>query len=132
MHDIGTSLVAQLVKKKKKKKNLPAILCRIIVGDPPTLLFLPPTKVGDFGSIPGSGTSPEEVIGYSLQYSWISNSGPEGKVFTSIEADLGLILGLGRSPGGGHGNPLQDSCLENPMDRRAWWAIVHGVTKSQT
>ena len=40
--------------------------------------------------------------------------------------DLGLIPGSGRSPGGGHGNPLQYSCLENPMDRGAWWATVHG------
>ena len=46
--------------------------------------------------------------------------------------DAGLILGLGRSPEGGHGNPLQYSCLENPMDRGAWQAIVLGVTKSQT
>ena len=46
--------------------------------------------------------------------------------------DLGSIPGLGRSPGGGHGNPLQYSCLENPMDREAWWATVYGVTKSQT
>ena len=46
--------------------------------------------------------------------------------------DSGLIPGLGRSPGGGHGNPLQYSCLENSMDRRAWWATVNGVTKSQT
>ena len=43
--------------------------------------------------------------------------------------DVGLISGLGRSPGGGHGNPLQYSCLENPMDRGAWRAAVHGVTK---
>ena len=42
------------------------------------------------------------------------------------------ISGLGRSPGGGHGNPLQYSCLENPMDRGAWWATVHGVAKSQS
>ena len=42
------------------------------------------------------------------------------------------ISGLGRSPGEGHGNPLQYSCLENPMDRGAWWATVHGVTESQT
>ena len=42
------------------------------------------------------------------------------------------IPGLGRSSGGGHGNPLQYSCLENPMDRGARWATVHGVTKSQT
>ena len=46
--------------------------------------------------------------------------------------DAGSIPGLGRSPGGGHGNPPQYSCLENPMDRGAWQAKVHGVTKSQT
>ena len=46
--------------------------------------------------------------------------------------DAGSIPGLGRCPGGGHGSPLQYSYLENPMDRGAWWAIVHGLTKSQT
>ena len=46
--------------------------------------------------------------------------------------DEGLILGLGKSPRGGHGNPLQYSCLENPMDRGAWWATVHRVVKSWT
>ena len=46
--------------------------------------------------------------------------------------DIGSIPRLGRSPGRGHGNQLQDSCLENPMDRGAWWAIVQGVTKSWT
>ena len=45
--------------------------------------------------------------------------------------DLGSITGSGRSPGGGHGNPLQYSCLENPMDRGAWRATDHRVTKSQ-
>ena len=45
--------------------------------------------------------------------------------------DMGLIPGLGRSPGGGHGNPLQYSCLENPKDRGAWWTIVYRVEKSQ-
>ena len=44
----------------------------------------------------------------------------------------GLIPGLGRSPRAGHGNPLQYSCLQNPMDRRAWQTTVHGVTKSRT
>jgi len=43
-----------------------------------------------------------------------------------------LIPGLGRSPGEGNGNPHEDSCLENSMDREAWWATVHGVAKSQT
>ena len=46
--------------------------------------------------------------------------------------DKGLIPGLGSSPGGGNGNPLQYSCLENSMDRGAWWATVHGVTKNRT
>ena len=45
--------------------------------------------------------------------------------------DMGLIPGLGRCLGGGNGNPLQYSCLENLMDRGAWWATVHEVTKSQ-
>ena len=46
--------------------------------------------------------------------------------------DAGSVPGLGRPPGGGHGNPLQYSCLENPMDRGAWRTTVHGVAKSQT
>ena len=46
--------------------------------------------------------------------------------------DLGSIPGLRRSPGEGNGNPLQYSCLENPMDGRAWWATVHRVAKSRT
>ena len=46
--------------------------------------------------------------------------------------DMGLIPGFGRSPGGGHGHPLQYSCLENPMHRRAWQAMVHRVAKSLT
>ena len=48
------------------------------------------------------------------------------------KGDAGLIPRLGRPPGGEHGNPLQYTCLENSMDRRAWRAIVHGVTKSWT
>ena len=46
--------------------------------------------------------------------------------------DPGFIPGWGRSPGGGNGNPLQFSCLENPMDRGSWWATVLGVSKSWT
>ena len=58
---------------------------------------------------------------------------PELFTYTVLEAgDLGLIPGSGRSPGGGSGNPLQYSCLENSMDKGAWWATVHGVTKSRT
>ena len=58
--------------------------------------------------------------------------GSEVKASACNAGDLGLIPGLGRSPGEGNGNPLQYSCLENPMDRGAWWATVYGVAKSQT
>ena len=60
------------------------------------------------------------------------SGGSVEKIPPAIAGDVGLILGSGRFPGGGHGNPLQYSCLENPMDREALWATVHGVTKSQT
>ena len=69
--------------------------------------------------------------------SGLTNVFPGGAVVNNMPAnagdlrDTGSILGSGRSPGEGHGNPLQYSCLENPMDRRAWWAI-DGVTKSWT
>ena len=56
----------------------------------------------------------------------------DGKESACNTGDLGLITGLGRSPGEGNGNPLQHSCLENSMDRGAWWATVHGVAKSRT
>ena len=58
---------------------------------------------------------------------WLS-----GKEFACNAGDPGLIPGLGRSPGGGHGNPLLYSCLENPMDRGAWRAVVYRVTQSRT
>ena len=58
--------------------------------------------------------------------------GSQSKESAFSVGDPGSVPGLGRSRGEGHGNPLQYSCLENPMDRRAWWATVPGVTKSQT
>ena len=58
---------------------------------------------------------------------WLSS-----KESISKPGDTGSIPGSGRSPGGGHGNPLQYSCLENPKDRGAWWATVHRVTNNQT
>ena len=58
--------------------------------------------------------------------------GSDGKASVYNAGDLGLIPGSGRSPGEGNGNPLQYYCLENPMDRGAWQATVHGVAKSQT
>ena len=59
-------------------------------------------------------------------------SGSDGKESACSVGDLGSIIGLERSPGGGNGNPLQYSCLENPMEKGAWQATVQGVAKSQT
>ena len=58
--------------------------------------------------------------------------GIEVKNLPANAVDAGLIPTLGRYPGGGNGNPLQYSCLGNPMDRGAWWATVHGAAKSWT
>ena len=58
--------------------------------------------------------------------------GSDGKISAHNAGDLGSIPGSGGSPGGGNGNPLQCSCLENPMDRGAWWATVHRDAESDT
>ena len=63
---------------------------------------------------------------------WSYSGSSDGKESACNAEDQGLIPGSGRSPGGGNGNPLQYSCLENFMDRGARQATVHGVTKSQT
>ena len=70
----------------------------------------------------------------SCRPGWRNNQWARSEVKASAcdAGDLGSVPGLGRSPGGGHGNPLQYSCLENPMDGGAWWATVHGVTTSRT
>ena len=67
-----------------------------------------------------------------MQLSLQPPGGLEGKMSAYNAGDLGSIPELGRSPGEGNGNPLQYSCLENPMDGGAWEAAVHGVTKSWT
>ena len=59
------------------------------------------------------------------------SAGKESACNSGDTGDMGSIPGLGRSPGERNGNPLQYSCLGNPMDRGAWWATVHGVKKSQ-
>ena len=59
-------------------------------------------------------------------------SGSDDKESACSAGDPGLILGSERSPGEGNGSPLQYSCLENSMDRGAWWATVDGVTKGWT
>ena len=56
--------------------------------------------------------------------------GSDGKESSCNVGDLGLIPGWGKSPGEGHGNPLQYSCLDNPMERGAWWTTVHGSQRA--
>ena len=76
------------------------------------------------------GSSKDQTLTYCLQSGF-----PGGTVVKNLSAnaggikDLGSIPGLERSPGGGYGNSLQYSCLENPMDRAVGWVTVHGVTK---
>ena len=65
-------------------------------------------------------------------YSYWTENKPWLRSSACNVGDLGSIPGPGRSPGEGNGNPLQYSCLENPMDRGAWWAAVHRVAKSRT
>ena len=64
---------------------------------------------------------------------WFCMGFPSGSMVKNppASAGYGFILGLGRSPGGGHGNLLQYSYLENPMNRGAWWATVHGLAKNR-
>ena len=106
-------------------------------------------NVGDLGSVPGSGRSPEEGNGNPLQWSCLENPRDAGAWWAAVygvsqsrtrlkrlsssssAGDLGSVPGSGRSPGERNGYPFQYSCLENSMDRGAWWATVHGVTKSQ-
>ena len=66
------------------------------------------------GAFPGGAALKNSPAIQKMQETWVS------------------IPGSRRSPGGGHGNPLQCTCLENPMDRGAWWAVVYGVTQSRT
>ena len=77
------------------------------------------------------------IHGVTKSRTWLSDwtelnwtGGSDDKKSGCNVGDPGLISGSGRSPGEGNGNPLQYSCLENPMNRGAWWATVHGVTKS--
>ena len=70
---------------------------------------------------------------YALLYLLVGfPGGSEGKASACSAADLGSIPGLERSPGEGNSNPVQYSCLESPMDRGAWWAMIHRVPKSWT
>ena len=92
----------------------------------------PACNAGDPGLVLGSGRS-------SWRREWLPTpaflglpGGSDGKESTCNAGDLGSVPGSERSPGGERGNSLQCSCLENPMGKRAWWATVHEIAKSQT
>ena len=70
--------------------------------------------------------------GISKQIEWGFPGGSDGKESSCNAGDLSSILGSGRSPGEGNGYPIQYLCLENSIERGAWWAIVHGIAKSLT
>ena len=97
-------------------------------GNTPTLLVGTQTGAAAMENLMDVPQKLKRALSYDLGVP----GGSVGKESACNVGDLGSIPGSGRSPGGGHGNPLQYSCLENPMDRGAWWATVHGVTKSQT
>ena len=84
-------------------------------------------NAGDPGLIPGLGRSPGEE--YSPVFTGLPG-GSDGKESSCNAGDPGSIPGLGRSPGEGNGNPPQYSCLENPTDRGAFQATVHGITRA--
>ena len=77
---------------------------------------------------------PEYILVFYIQYMTLIGfpGGSDGKESACSAEDPVLISGLGRSPGGGHGYPLQYSCLGSPMDRGAWQAMVQRVTESWT
>ena len=82
-----------------------------------------------FLHFPGGIVSPNHKY---VVFDWASQVALKVKNPPANEGDTGSIPGSGRSPGGEHGNPLQYSCLENPMDSGVWQATVHGVAKSRT
>ena len=106
--------------------------------DPPGKGKWQPTPV----FLPGESHGHRSLVGYSpqghkeLRHDWSDLAGfpgsSDGKASAYNAGGLGSIPGSGRSPGERNGNPLQYSCLENPMDQGAWWATVHRVAKSRT
>ena len=107
---------------------------------PPSLEF---SRQEHWSGLPSSSPRVQSIGLQRVGHDWASSTaesldlgeeflcGSVGKESACSAGNLGLIPGFGRSPGGGHGNPLKYSCLENPMDRGAWQATVHGVAKSQ-
>ena len=119
-----------------------ARVCLALPGWPP--LHVAPPPLGTRALLQAALSRRSPVV--SLPFSWSSgllthmalnmfyrlNHGLDGKEFSCNAGNPGSVPGLRRSPGEENGYPLLYSCLENPIDRGAWWATVHGVTKSRT
>ena len=90
------------------------------------------SKTGVESAVSKTGTSPRRALSECFRIGWLSwfPGGSDDKESACNARDPGSIPRWGRSPGGGHGDPLQYPCLENPMVRGAWWAAVHRVAKS--
>ena len=86
----------------------------------------------ELGMTEGLNNKPRSKIAWSYRTSRGFPGGSDGKESACNAGDPDSIPRSGRSPGEGNGNPLQYSCLENPMDRGVWWATVHGVAKTWT
>ena len=120
--------------------DLSSLLWAFALGLPPAWNALPSSSQTSSRS-PAEATSSARPSLTAPLYSFLSYflvlsvtgfpGGSDGKESAHNVGDLGLISGSSRSPGEGNGCPLQCSCLESPMDRGAWWAAVHGVTKSR-
>ena len=92
----------------------------------------PRSRTGQGKDLSKDVVHPKSSFSVSYGGTWGFAGGSDSKESACNAGHTGSVPGLGRSPGGGHGNPLQCSCLENPMDRGAWWAMVHRVAKSRT
>ena len=95
--------------------------------------------MGEPGGLPSMGsqslTQLKQLSNSSSSSSYMHWGFPDGSVAKNLPenaGDVGSVPGSGRPPGERNGSPLQYSCLENPMDGGAWWATVHGITKSGT
>ena len=119
-------------KHKKFKKTSPMNhIIKLILGN--SARSVAELMTNDTKLTQNFNTMNRRVWNMDFTVGWIGfPGGSDGKESACNAGDLGSIPGLGRSPGGGHGNPLQYSCLENPMDRGAWWATVLRLSQSGT
>ena len=96
------------------------------------LQLSPEAKTGieqtDCPSEHSEGSNPGDILIFDLAFRLYGSVGKESTCNAGDTGDVGLISGLGISPRGENDNPIQYSCLKNPMDRGTWWATVHGVT----